>query len=64
MIKPVSVVSVSELDDYELVVYLDKVKENQHLSDTHKAVYTVALKEAVKRELVPNISTFEASQRD
>jgi hypothetical protein len=43
---------------------LDKVKEKRHLSTKDKQIYEVALKEAIKRNLILNISPSEASERD
>lgn len=59
IITPLSTVSVKELNDYELHRYLEKVQENQHKSQKDKDIYEVALKEAIKRGLVPNISPNE-----
>lgn len=62
LIEPLRTVPVSQLQDYDLMVYLDKVKLNQHLSQKHKDIYAVALKEAVNRNLIPNVSTYEAKE--
>jgi len=60
LIKPLDTLTVSKLQDYDLHVYLDKVKEVQHLSDRNRDIYEVALKEAIKRNLIPCINSSEA----
>lgn len=64
LIKTLPIETVSRLQDYDLLVYLDKTREKQHLSTRDKHIYSVALKEAAKRNLVLNISPFEAKQRN
>lgn len=59
LIKPLNIQTVALLQDYDLHVYLDKTQENQHKSTKDKHIYEVALKEALKRGLVPNISPNE-----
>lgn len=59
IITPLSVVSVSELQDYELHRYLEKVQENLLNSQKDKDIYEVTLKEAIKRGLIPNVSANE-----
>lgn len=56
LIKPISTYAVSQLQDYDLLLYLDKVQEKQHLSLKDKHIYDVAFKEAWKRELIPRVS--------
>ncbi len=51
LIKPLRTETVANLSDYELLVYLDKTKERQHLSQRDKDIYYVAHKEASKRGL-------------
>lgn len=60
LIKPKNLQSVSKLNDYELMVYLDKVTETQHLSTRDKHIHTVAFNEARKRELLLDIGNDEA----
>ena len=62
LIEPLRTVPVSQLQDYDLMVYLDKVKEKQHLSQKHKDIYEVALKEAMNRNLIPQVCTYEAKE--
>ncbi|MBD3724873.1 MAG: hypothetical protein IE891_08890 [Flavobacteriaceae bacterium] len=62
-ITPVSTVSVKELNDYDLHIYLEKTLENQHKSIKDKHIYEVALKEALKRGLIPDIKSGEASSK-
>lgn len=59
LIKPLNIQTVALLQDYDLHVYLEKTQENQHKSTKDKHIYEVALKEALKRGLVPNISPSE-----
>lgn len=63
LIKLLQTETVSRLQDYDLLVYLDKTREKQHLSTRDKHIYSVALKEATKRNLVLDISTSEANER-
>ncbi|UTJ06645.1 hypothetical protein [Arcobacter roscoffensis] len=60
LIKPLRTETVSKLQDYDLLVYLDKTREKKHLSSRDKHIYYVALKEATKRNLVLDISADEA----
>lgn len=62
LIKPLRTETVANLSDYELLVYLDKTSEKQHLSDRDNHIYQVAYKEAQKRNLLLNISSKEAMQ--
>ena len=62
LIKPLRTETVANLSDYELLVYLDKTSEKQHLSTRDNHIYQVAYKEAQKRNLLLNISTKEAMQ--
>lgn len=59
LIKPLNIQTVALLQDYDLHVYLEKTQENQHKSTKDKHIYEVALKEALKRGLVPSISPNE-----
>jgi len=59
LIKPLKIQTVSLLQDYDLLLYLEKTQETQHKSTKDKHIYEVALKEALKRGLVPDISTKE-----
>jgi len=61
LIKPLNVQTVALLQDYDLYVYLEKTQENQHKSTKDKHIYEVALKEALKRGLVPCVSSGEAN---
>jgi len=51
LIKPVDVISVPTLSDYDLLQYLDKTREKQHLSTKDKHIHYVAIIEAQKRGL-------------
>lgn len=62
LIKPLRTETVANLSDYELMVYLDKTSEKQHLSTRDNLIYTVAFNEAQKRNLLLNISSKEAMQ--
>ena len=62
LIKPLRTETVANLSDYELLVYLDKTSEKQHLSQRDNHIYQVAYKEAQKRNLLLNISSKEAMQ--
>ena len=62
LIKPLRTETVVNLSDYELLVYLDKTSQKQHLSDRDNHIYQVAYKEAQKRNLLLNISSKEAMQ--
>lgn len=59
LIKPINVLSVTRLSDFELLQYLDDVtadfqKENVDFNETHKR-YNIAYDEAVRRKLKPKI---------
>ncbi|BAK74044.1 hypothetical protein [Arcobacter sp. L] len=56
LIKPLRTETVANLSDYDLLVYLDKTKERQHLSQRDKDIYYVAHKEVRKRGLVLNVN--------
>ncbi len=49
--------TVANLSDYDLLIYLDKTQEKQHLSTKDNLIYTVAHKEAKKRNLLLDISS-------
>lgn len=61
LIKPLAIETVANLQNYDLLTYLDKVREKQNLSTKNKHIYEVALKEAMKRGLVLDISPHEAN---
>ena len=62
LIKPLKTETVANLSDYDLLVYLDKTSEKQHLSTRDNHIYQVAYKEAKKRNLLLNISSKEAME--
>ena len=62
LIKPIRTETVANLSDYDLLVYLDKTSEKQHLSIRDNQIYTVAYNEAKKRNLLLDISASEAMQ--
>ena len=62
LIKPLRTETVANLSDYDLLVYLDKTSEKQHLSTRDNHIYQVAYKEAKKRNLLLNISSKEAME--
>ena len=62
LIKPLKTETVSNLSDYDLLVYLDKTSEKQHLTTRDNQIYTVAYNEAKKRNLLLDISSKEAMQ--
>ena len=57
LIKPLRTETVANLSDYDLLVYLDKTREKQHLTTRDNHIYTVAHKEAKKRNLLLDISS-------
>lgn len=57
LIKPIKIEPITNLSDYDLLVYLDKTSEKQHLSIRDNHIYTVAHKEAKKRNLLLDISS-------
>jgi hypothetical protein len=57
LIKPLRTETVANLNDYDLLVYLDKTQEKQHLTTRDNLIYTVARKEAKKRNLLLDISS-------
>ena len=57
LIKPLRTETVANLSDYDLLVYLDKTQEKQHLTTRDNLIYTVAHKEAKKRNLLLDISS-------
>ena len=62
LIKPLKTETVANLSDYDLLVYLDKTSEKQHLTTRDNQIYTVAYNEARKRNLLLDISSKEAIQ--
>lgn len=62
LIKPLRTETVANLSDYDLLVYLDKTSDKQHLSTRDNHIYQVAYKEAKKRNLLLNISNKEAME--
>lgn len=52
IIKPLNTVSVKELSDYDLVIYLDKLTSNKELSVKDNHLWKVAYDEATARGLV------------
>jgi hypothetical protein len=62
LINPLKTETVANLSDYDLLIYLDKTQEKQHLSQRDNHIYQVAYKEANKRNLLLNISSKEAMQ--
>lgn len=64
LIKTLPIETVSKLQDYDLLTYLDKVREKKNLSTRNMHIYSVALKEAMKRGLVLDISPHEANDRN
>jgi hypothetical protein len=60
LIKPLRTETVANLSDYDLLVYLDKTREKEHLSTRDKHIHTVAFNEAKKRGLLLDISSSEA----
>ncbi len=52
LITPIKVVTVSTLDDYELLRYVEQTKKISHKSQKDLDIYNVAYKEAKKRGLV------------
>lgn len=62
LIKPLRTETVANLSDYELLVYLDKTSEKQHLSIRDNQIYQVAYNEAKKRNLLLDISSKETIQ--
>ena len=62
LIKPLRTETVANLSDYDLLVYLDKSSEKQHLTTRDNQIYTVAYNEAKKRNLLLDISSKEAMQ--
>jgi hypothetical protein len=51
IIKPVNVVSVNTLSDYDLTMYLNKLTKNKDISKHDYNLYSVAFSEAKKRSL-------------
>jgi len=52
IIKPVNVVSVNTLNDYDLTMYLNKLSKNKSLSQHDYNLYSVAFSESKKRGLL------------
>lgn len=57
LIKPLRTETVANLSDYDLLVYLDKTSEKKHLTTRDNHIYTVAHKEASRRNLILDISS-------
>ena len=60
LVKPIKTQIVAELNDYDLLVYLDETSKKQHLSKKDKYIHYVAHKEAKKRNLVLDIEGEES----
>lgn len=52
LIKPINVVTVSSLSDYDLSIYLEQTQKDKDKSEHHRHIYEVALKEINKRGIV------------
>jgi SOS response regulatory protein OraA/RecX len=52
LIKPLRTETVANLSDYDLLVYIDKTREKQHLTTRDNHIYYVVHKEASRRNLV------------
>lgn len=63
IIKPVNVVSVTELSDYDLLMYYDKCTSHKDLSQNDHDIWKVAFDEVMRRNLLPNIKSGEANSR-
>ena len=61
LIKPLQTQTVSTLQDYDLMLYLDQVTETQHISEHHFHIFQVAQKEAIKRGLMPTVNLSEVA---
>jgi hypothetical protein len=57
LIKPLRTETVANLSDYDLLVYLDKTRKKKHLTPRDNHIYTVAHKEASRRNLILDISS-------
>ena len=62
LIEQVSTVSVNKLNDVDLMYYMETIRKTQFESLKNKQMYDVALKEVLKRELMPDISPHEADE--
>lgn len=60
IIEPNKNISVKELLDYDLIIYLDKLTSHKDLSDHDYNLWSVAYKEAVNRGLIPTVGNNEA----
>lgn len=56
LIKPLNILSVSKLPNYELHRYYESTLNNIHLSQFHNDLHHIAQKEMLRRELLPNFS--------
>ncbi|MEA3289892.1 MAG: hypothetical protein U9Q04_06870 [Campylobacterota bacterium] len=63
IINPVKVVSVKELKDYDLLIYLDKLTNNKGLSDHDNNLWSIAYKEAMNRDLIPVLKSDESRSK-
>lgn len=64
LIKPVEVISVSTLSDYDLQVYYEKAMTRQHLGKREFDIYLVAQKELIKRGLIPVLSVSDCLEKE
>jgi len=60
IVKPLNTVSVKELSDYDLFIYLDKLVTNKNLSTKDNQLWQVAHDEAVTRGLVKDRVSLKA----
>ncbi len=56
VVKPLNILSVSKLCNFELRKYYEETLEHIHVSDFHNDLHHIAQKEMLKRELLPNFS--------
>ena len=64
VIKPVNVIAVHKLDNYELLKYIDTLMLNKDRSEHEFNLWSIAYREAVKRKLIPIIGSEEAEEKD
>lgn len=63
IIKPIRIVNVKELGDYDLLIYYDKCTSHKDLSKQDYNIWKVTFDEVIKRNLLPNIKTGEANSK-
>lgn len=64
LIKPLNIETVSRLQDYDLLLYYEKLLEIDDTAIEHQHKIQIALKELQKRNLIPQVKPHEANEKE